>query len=524
MKFLLKALIITNLLLFVHLNVYATINLSNYTLAAPPTTITQIPDDLSGLTYNASTNTLFACLNSTPTVYELDLNGNVLRTINLTGFEDTEGLVWIGGTDFIIIEERRGRAVRITITATTTAIAYPMAFMQLPGTWGNNLGLEGVSYNPATNELVIIKEKSPLTIYSFVPPASYNGAVTVTNPFNIATNNFGFSDIAGLHHLGLNTYMPCGVDVSNNYLILSHESAALIETDDTGTEYSRLDLSAGGANGTLAATLPQAEGVTMDNQGNIYVVSEPNIFYKFSDEIGCCATVDLDIRFDGFPAQTSWNITDASGNVVASSGSYSGTSGNSSLTENTCLFDGCYTLNFMDALNNGMCPFRATASSLGTFITPGTLITPGSVVATLGTVVSPGLCGNYALYDANGAVLASGGGGFGASEANTFCLSGGVIQRLSHENKIYPKATNLQQMRIIPNIVNDQTTLFYSLETNKDIQIQIMDITGKMVQQYARNFDDRNEVHLNVNHLQSGVYFVQIMSGDVVMIEKFVKR
>jgi len=523
MKFLLKALIITNLLLFVHLNVYATINLSNYTLAAPPTTITQIPDDLSGLTYNASTNTLFACLNSTPTVYELDLNGNVLRTINLTGFEDTEGLVWIGGTDFIIIEERRGRAVRITITATTTAIAYPMAFMQLPGTWGNNLGLEGVSYNPATNELVIIKEKSPLTIYSFVPPASYNGAVTVTNPFNIATNNFGFSDIAGLHHLGLNTYMPCGVDVSNNYLILSHESAALIETDDTGTEYSRLDLSAGGANGTLAATLPQAEGVTMDNQGNIYVVSEPNIFYKFSDEIGCCATVDLDIRFDGFPAQTSWNITDASGNVVASSGSYSGTSGNSSLTENTCLFDGCYTLNFMDALNNGMCPFRATASSLGTFITPGTLITPGSVVATLGTVVSPGLCGNYALYDANGAVLASGGGGFGASEANTFCLSGGVMQRLKGKG-IQLKTSQTPQIQISPNPVSDKMLLYYSLETNKDIQIQIMDITGKMVQQYARNFDDSNEVHLNVNHLQSGVYFVQIMSGDVVMIEKFVKR
>jgi len=171
-----------------------------------------------------------------------------------------------------------------------------------------------------------------------------------------------------------------------------------------------------------------------------------------------------------------------------------------------------------------MCPFRATASSLGTFITPGTLITPGSVVATLGTVVSPGLCGNYALYDANGAVLASGGGGFGASEANTFCLSGGVIQRLSHENKIYPKATNLQQMRIIPNIVNDQTTLFYSLETNKDIQIQIMDITGKMVQQYARNFDDRNEVHLNVNHLQSGFYFVQLISGEIMLTEKFIKK
>jgi len=69
--------------------------------------------------------------------------------------------------------------------------------------------------------------------------------------------------------------------------------------------------------------------------------------------------------------QTSWDIVDANGVVVASSGgTYSGTLGNSTTTESTCLFDGCYTLNFNDAIGNGLCPFRATASSLGTFITP----------------------------------------------------------------------------------------------------------------------------------------------------------
>jgi len=90
----------------------------------------------------------------------------------------------------------------------------------------------------------------------------------------------------------------------------------------------------------------------------------------------CCASVDLDIRFDGFPSQTSWEITDASGNVVASSGgTYSGQAGNSLLNLTpACLPDGCYDLTFYDGVNNGMCPFRATASSQGTFITPGTVI------------------------------------------------------------------------------------------------------------------------------------------------------
>jgi len=73
-----------------------------------------------------------------------------------------------------------------------------------------------------------------------------------------------------------------------------------------------------------------------------------------------------------------------------------------------------------------MCPFQSNAMSAGTFVTPGTLITPGSVVATLGSVVTPGLCGNYVLSDITGTTLASGGGGFGANQSNTFCVSGAL--------------------------------------------------------------------------------------------------
>ncbi len=237
-----------------------------------------------------------------------------------------------------------------------------------------------------------------------------------------------------------------------------------------------------------------------------------------------CATVDLDIRFDGFPAQTSWNITDAGGNVVASSTSYSGVAGNSLIIENNCLFDGCYTLNFFDSVNNGMCPFRATATSAGTFITPGTVIAPGSVVATLGTVVAPGLCGNYTLTDANGTVLASGGGSFGASETNSFCLSGGIAPIIFQGGNVHLKTIQDAQIRIIPNVINDQATLYYSLKTNQDIHIQIVDITGKIIEQYTRNFNDTNEINLNVNNLQSGFYFVQLMSGDIMLTEKFVKK
>ncbi len=259
-----------------------TLGLDNFDLAAGPTAISEVYGDLSGLTYNSSTNSFFAPTNGIPMVFELGLDGSFIRSITLNGFQDTEGLVWVGGNDYFIIEERKGRAVKITIDASTTSISYPTEYIQLPGTWGNNLGLEGISYNPSTNELIIIKEKSPLTIYAVEIPANLSDPITVTNPFNIAINNFGFTDLSGLHHLGMTSGLS-EMNVSNHFLVLSHESTALVETDETGYEYSRIDLSAGGANGTLGAALFQAEGVSADDQGNIYVVSEPNTFYKFSN-------------------------------------------------------------------------------------------------------------------------------------------------------------------------------------------------------------------------------------------------
>jgi len=215
-----------------------------------------------------------------------------------------------------------------------------------------------------------------------------------------------------------------------------------------------------------------------------------------------CASIDLDIRFDGFPSQTSWEIADINGNIVASSnGTYGGQIGNSLLNLTpACLPDGCYDLTFFDTFNNGMCPFRSTASSAGTFITPGTLITPGSVVATLGTVVAPGLCGNYMLSDANGSVLASGGGGFGGQETQNFCLSGGLAQLWQPENNNWyaKQSESTNDLQIRPNIVANEMIVTYTLK-------------------------ETVAAELYINELASGFYFVKLVAGDTMITKKFVK-
>lgn len=263
---------------------FGTINLDEYELVSGPTIISSIPDDLSGVTYNPLTNTLFMVENGNTTIFETNLSGAVLRSIFLSGFDDTEGIVHISGTRYAVSEERRGRITFFDITSSTSVVLYGNSdYVQLPGTWNNNQGLEGVSYNPTADEILTIKEKTQKGFYSFPTPTSYPTVLSSVNtPCNMTLNPFGFGDIAGMHYLGLTSGFD-ELGVSNHSLLLSHESLALVETDENCNEISRISFNANGANGTLVNAIPQPEGITMDNNGTLYIVSEPNQLFIFEN-------------------------------------------------------------------------------------------------------------------------------------------------------------------------------------------------------------------------------------------------
>jgi uncharacterized protein YjiK len=54
-----------------------------------------LENNLSGITYSRSTNSLFVVINGPASVYELDMKGFCLRHIPLTGFIDPEGIVFL---------------------------------------------------------------------------------------------------------------------------------------------------------------------------------------------------------------------------------------------------------------------------------------------------------------------------------------------------------------------------------------------------------------------------------------------
>ena len=66
---------------------------------------------------------------------------------------------------------------------------------------------------------------------------------------------------------------------SGHLLALSDESRLILELDVDGRPLSTMSLSKGRQG--LQKTVPQAEGIAMDDDGTMYLVSEPNLFYVF---------------------------------------------------------------------------------------------------------------------------------------------------------------------------------------------------------------------------------------------------
>jgi|GEM_PF-877712 len=307
--------------------------------------------------------------------------------------------------------------------------------------------------------------------------------------------------------------------------------------DGTGGTIAPFDLIAAGApTGNVTFTIIGEEDGTGTDEPDIYVDNVSIVTSGCTTQAACdfpvtatydcvqsCAGVDLSIFFDGFPAQTSWDLTDVSGAVLASGGSYGSQPSNSTLDMNgiACLADGCYTLNFRDALNNGMCPFRANAAATGTFITAGTTIIAGSIVASFGLGVTPGLCGNYTLLDANGSPLVSGGGSFGALESQTFCLSGGVAAKTSNlENSI-----SRDLLSIYPTLATGFINLEFGFDNETDVEIAVYDINGKIVQQYNNLVVKSWEsMQLNIADLNRGSYFIRMNSVEGSTTKRFIKN
>jgi uncharacterized protein YjiK len=239
------------------------VDLSNYTLTATYNLPGVAASEASSVTWNWDTDTLFTLGDEGRAIVQVSKTGQQINSMSLTGFLDTEGMTYIGGGRFVVTEERRQQAFLLTYTAGGTVNKSALQMAQLGPALGDgdsgNIGVEGLSYDPRTGTFVVVKEKSPQAVYE----AGINfptGSVTTSTLFNPA---LGVTDLSDVQVLATVPSLLGGPD-ADNLLIYSQESRRLLEVTRSGTVLSFFNLPLFG----------DAEGVTIDGNGNIYIVDE----------------------------------------------------------------------------------------------------------------------------------------------------------------------------------------------------------------------------------------------------------
>ncbi|MHC8307882.1 SdiA-regulated domain-containing protein [Pseudomonas sp. PB3P13] len=226
-------------------------------------------DEASDIAYNRQTKTLFSVMGKNPFLVELTLQGDVLRKIPLVGWSNPEGLTVMANGLLAIVDERKHVLSIVKVDADTRELniaSFPA--YDLGPSENQNKAFEAIAWDPGHQRILLGNER---------PPALFtwqsDGSQTLTgDKQKLASNQL---DIRNLSALAIDPR-------TGHKLVLSADSHLLLELDETGKQVSFMTL-LGGFNG-LRDTIPRAEGVTVDEAGTLYIVSEPNLFYRFEKQ------------------------------------------------------------------------------------------------------------------------------------------------------------------------------------------------------------------------------------------------
>ena len=224
-------------------------------------------DETSDLAYNLVTGTLFTVTGKQPSLVEISREGDVIRRIALNGFANPEGVAVLENGSVAVIDERRRNLSIFELDPQTRELnladgkPFDLGYAN-----AGNKGFEGIAWDPANQRLLLGKERNPIAMFSL----DSNGEQLLSAAL------LSLPD----YDLEMRNLSALSVDPRTGHILaLSAQSSLLLEMDEQGQPLSFISL-LGGMNG-LEKSIPRAEGVAMDEAGNIYIVSEPNLFYVF---------------------------------------------------------------------------------------------------------------------------------------------------------------------------------------------------------------------------------------------------
>ncbi|MHA6478300.1 SdiA-regulated domain-containing protein [Stutzerimonas sp. KH-1] len=238
--------------------------------------VATVEDNLSGLTYDERRDHLWGVVNNPEELLALDKDGGFLARYPLRGFQDVEGVTYLGDDLLVLTEERKQSLVIVQVPRVAGPLQRTDArSITLALNDEDNTGFEGVGYDRAGDRLFVVKEHSPRKLYEIQ---------------GIKRSLAGDMDIKIIDRQAWIDKLDMASDLSSvhfdeqtgHLVLLSDEAKMMLELDAEGELVSFRSLWRGFAG--LERSVPQAEGMTFDAQGNLYLVSEPNLFYAFEHE------------------------------------------------------------------------------------------------------------------------------------------------------------------------------------------------------------------------------------------------
>lgn len=250
--------------------------LPDYKVKIDAKPIAGLEQNLSSIVYDHDQDRLLAISNGPSELVALNKVGEIIAHYPLVGFGDIEGIDYMGDGLVVMADERAQELSFIQLPSQPGELNIKDAqYLSLGINLNGNKGFEGVSYDAANDRLFVVKERDPRQLYEVTGiKASLAGGLQlrINDLTHWIDQKVFATDLSAVH------FDP----VTGHLAILSDESKLLVELSGEGKFVSFRTFLGGFSD--LKKTAPQAEGVTMDRDGNLYMVSEPNLFYMFSKD------------------------------------------------------------------------------------------------------------------------------------------------------------------------------------------------------------------------------------------------
>ncbi len=190
----------------------------------------------SGIYYNSSKNSLFIVSDSSPKLFEVDINGNLLSTLDIGGI-DMEGITFSANNDTIWVVQETAQKVSKYLKNGYHLLSFPLNVAT-----NSKHALEGITIDDR-NHLFVINEKEPTLL------------VECVNNESIYQKNIAYSsDISDI----------CYDNILNCFWVLSDESSSIVKIDKKGNLIA-----------TYKLPFDKCEGITV--VGNkFYIVNDSN--------------------------------------------------------------------------------------------------------------------------------------------------------------------------------------------------------------------------------------------------------